>query len=220
MKYNNYLIYFSFILFLFLPVSVKADVFSIHFHYNTINKELSLVNNEIILLKEKYVLPEEFQKMIGLKGEYDLTFYEANGSKIVSVEINPQNGEFSVEIPYLSLAGNCVITNNSTQKVIGRIDLSTYIRCNRNNICEFEKGENVVTCMPDCVSDNVKYSKTTLDQLKKGGGVIKDNNESVVLYKVDSDKKLFWNKMTFAILLIAFLLMIVGLFFAKREKGK
>jgi LPXTG-motif cell wall-anchored protein len=52
-----------------------------------------------------------------------------------------------------------------------------------NGICEYEKGENLRTCISDCASDRVQFNEETKKLLKQNNDVIKDPKSGEVLLR-------------------------------------
>ena len=62
-------------------------------------------------------------------------------------------------------------------------DLSKFLTCNKNGICEYEKGENMNTCLPDCVGTTVNFSEETKKLLKQNGDVLRDPKSGEVVLR-------------------------------------
>ena len=144
-----YAVTIIFFVFLIFPVAAKADAFAIHFFYDIKTKTLrfdNAVSEPVSHDPNKYVSVVEFSKNTQ-PGSYILKIYDPSNNEIVSTEFNKQNGAFELDIPYFSLGYNMKVLNKSTGKEILNADLSKFNTCNGNGICEYEKGENITTCL-------------------------------------------------------------------------
>ncbi len=219
-KLMKKIFYFTlFIIFLYtvLPHSVYADIFSLQIFYNSSINKFELKNKNESLLKDGEIYPELFQKLIDTKGKFNIIFYEKDGTVIVSIGFNPVEGLNKIELPYLSLSSYCKIIDNANKKEMLRIDLSKYVKCNRNSICEYERGEDVTTCMPDCVRKDVQYSDETLQTLKANGEKI-INNGTVVLYNINKQNSTF-PKYLYLFIGITFIVTLLILFRKIKNKS-
>ncbi len=117
-------------------------------------------------------------------GAYSLDLYDVSGAKAVSTKFDIAQGKSSFEVPYFSIVNRFQIVSVVTGTTVLQGDLSKFVTCNANGICEFEKGENNQTCLSDCASGNVKFSPQTQALLDKNNGVIKDPQSGApILYK-------------------------------------
>jgi hypothetical protein len=180
-------IFFSFVTVLLLSsVSLaKAEIFSVHLFYNSQTKILAFnknISDNVSLDSSKDISILEFFNN-DFVGPYIMSVFDIKGEEISKSEFSLKNGAFNYEIPYFSTAKRLSIFEKSSGKKILEADLSKYVTCNGNGLCEFEKGENLETCLSDCASGSVKYSEQTTKILKENGEVIKDNKTGEILLK-------------------------------------
>lgn len=171
--------------FLALLPNAKAEVFSAHLFYNPSSKILSFdkANPEKVSLnKEKFISVFDFSDESN-EGNYIAKLYDDKRGELISGNFEARSGVFILDIPYISIATSLKIFNKATEKEILKTDLSEFLSCNRNGICEFEKGENVSTCILDCATSNIKYSPQTEEILKNNGGIIMDQKTGEVLLR-------------------------------------
>lgn len=111
---------------------------------------------------------------------YEVSLISSNsGVDPIIIPINIKSGAFEVLIPYYEHIIKINILKNSN--IVDSIDVSKYSTCNSNNICEYEKGENLNTCISDCIGDNVKFSEETTKTLQSQNGVIRDEAGTLLL---------------------------------------
>jgi len=172
--------------FLFLlSKDAKASEFVAHFFYESSSKVLYFdksVSEKVSLDNEKSMSIFDFSDESN-SGNYVAKLYENNGEELASGFFNAKQGSFVVEVSYISIASSLKIYEKTTNKEVLSADISQFVTCNKNGICEFEKGENFNTCISDCASSNVKYSPETQKILDENGGVIKDPKTGGVVLK-------------------------------------
>jgi len=167
------------------PFFAHASGFAIHLYFNAANKTLTFdkqASAPVTLDDTIQIDPVTFSEN-QTPGNYVLKLYDTNNEEIVSTEFNQQSGAFVVQLPYFSPANSMKILDKVSGKEILNADLSQYNTCNGNGICEFEKGENVTTCLGDCGTSHVTYSDQTKKLLLQNGGVLKDPKTGQVLLK-------------------------------------
>jgi len=159
------------------------DVFVFHFD-RTGDKIMfdSTITNPVLKTDDPSFSFLVFSKAIH-SGAYSLDLYDVSGAKAVSTKFDIAQGKSSFEVPYFSIVNRFQVVS-ATGATVLQGDLSKFVTCNANGICEFEKGENNQTCLSDCASGNVKYSPQTQALLDKNNGVIKDPQSGApILYK-------------------------------------
>jgi hypothetical protein len=165
-----------FAFFLSFPFCTHASGFAVHLYFNTTSKLLTFdkqAGAPVTLDDAIQIDPVTFTDN-QTTGSYVLKLYDVNNAEIVSTEFNKHDGAFTVQIPYFSPANSMKILEKSSGKELLNADLSQYNACNGNGVCEFEKGENINTCLEDCGTSNVTYSDQTKSLLQQNNGVIKD----------------------------------------------
>ncbi|MDR3558890.1 MAG: hypothetical protein P4L62_02715 [Candidatus Pacebacteria bacterium] len=166
-----------------LPGYTHASAFVVYLYFNPTNQTLSFDKQASIpVALDKSISPDyvSFSEN-NSKGSYILKLYDTNNQEIISTEFSQQNGAFSLQIPYFSLANSIKIFSQSSGKEILSADLSKFNTCNGNGICEFERGENVTTCLGDCGTSHVTYSNQTKQLLSEHDGALKDPDTGQIL---------------------------------------
>lgn len=155
------------------PKISLADGFTVNLNYNQTTGNLSLGTGGVIYDKNLNVPLPQTDNPEG-NGSYEIILFADKGIQIFTKKFDPQTKPLSINLPYFSIAKNLEIVDSVTNKIILQSDISALSTCNNNGICEFDKGENIYTCIPDCASSNIKYDQQTLDLLQKNDGVLKD----------------------------------------------
>ena len=122
---------------LFFATQVKAEVTAFNFTYNEKTGRLDFSNSSspVTSDKTKDISIVEFAKS-NAKGKYVLSLYDTSQNMIVETEFNPTPGNFSLEIPFFSLANYAKIFNKQTHEKILETSLSQFTTCNGNGICD------------------------------------------------------------------------------------
>ena len=170
----------------FVPHGARADTFVVHLYYDQSKKTLNFdkfTQEKVSVNKDKFLSIFEINENIADDDDYILTISDEKNEKIGSRGFKKSQGAFSLEIPYVSVAHGLKITDKATSKEILSADLTSFSTCNKNRICEFEKGENYETCLIDCGSSKVQYSGETLELLQKHKGIIKDEQTGEILLR-------------------------------------
>lgn len=207
-------------LFFMFSGKVQASTFVVHLYYDSVQKTLKFDNaypEKVSVDNQGFVSVFNFSDESNL-GEYAAKLYDQNGTILIGGIFDVKTGAFPVEIPYISIASNLKIFNKMSDEELLSANLEQFITCNRNGICEFEKGENVETCMVDCASGNVKFSQPTLQTLKDNNNEIKDPKTGAVLLRgpvaqqpaAPSSVKAAFYKTPYFYAILAFLLILVG----------
>jgi len=168
-----------------LPRISKAEAFVVHLYYSQKTKQLvfdKASKEKVSYDKDKFVSIQEFA-FNNATGAYVLKIYDNKGSEIASTEFNSQNGSFSIDLPYFSLAKTLKIFEKASNSEMLSADLLAFSTCNGNGICEFEKGENLNNCLGDCGTAKPSFSPETQKLLDQNGGVIKDPQTGQILLK-------------------------------------
>lgn len=178
-------IFFSCIFIFLISTSfqAKAEVFSIHLYYNAATNTLSfdkLKSEPVSYDKDTFLSILEFNATQG-PGSYVLQLYDIDGNDALLTEFDAKEGAFDINIPYFSIGASLKIFEKSSGKEILSANLSEFITCNGNSICEFEKGETALNCIGDCANSNPEFSPETLNKLEDNNGSIKDVSTGEVL---------------------------------------
>lgn len=172
-----YTLFFFLILAIFFPCATSmADTFKIHVLYDQKKDFLNFdessgasvektANNSIGIVE--FNTPEAV-------GKFEYTLFDITGAEIISVQFDSTPGNFSLELPYFSIAKTVKIKRSGEQNYFLEKDISNLLMCNDNKVCEFEKGETMNTCIADCASSHIVYSAETQSKLDANQGVLKD----------------------------------------------
>ncbi len=181
------------IAFIFFYDIAMADVFTVNFKYDFNAKKLyfSDYNKKVILDNQKtlslFEINEEENKP---EGDYVIKAFDPNEDELFSEEIRPTEEFFHVDIPYMATAQHLAIYTKKDGNKILDADLSQFISCNNNGICEYEKKENGLNCLGDCANSDPLYSKETKNKLKENNGEIKDPvSGEILLYNSNFSSK-------------------------------
>lgn len=214
-------------LFFALSGKVQANTFVVHLYYDSVQKILKFDNaypEKVSEDNQGFVSVFDFSDESNL-GEYTAKLYDRNEALLISGIFDAKTGAFPVKIPYISTASSLKIFNKMSDKELFSANLEQFITCNRNGICEFEKEENIETCMVDCASSNVKFSQPTLQTLKDSNNEIKDPETGAVLLRgpvaqqpavPSSVKPVFYKTLYFYAILVLLLIFIVGIIVYKK----
>lgn len=164
----------------------SAAVYQIHFRYDTSSSRLMFDESKGVPVQvdsSRDLNPLEFFDENG-SGSFSLRFLFDNGEEIARKDFIPSvNGSFTFDAPYLSFARSIVVYRSGVNAPILSYDLSKFLTCNKNGICEYEKGENMNTCLPDCVGTTVNFSDETKKLLKQNGDVLRDPKSGEVVLR-------------------------------------
>jgi len=191
MKKRLFLNFFLIILFYAVIFgNAKADVFVLNFNYDFNKNILNFSDQEkVVLDKENNIPILEFITGKRQTGDYVIRVFDIKDYELFDAEFQPKNGLFQLSIPYASTAKYLKIyIKNSNQEILNA-DLSQFITCNSNGICELEKKENIDTCVADCANSNVKFSQQTKEILDKSGGILKDEKTGAILLKGNTSEE-------------------------------
>ncbi|MDD5083928.1 MAG: hypothetical protein PHT88_03280 [Candidatus Moranbacteria bacterium] len=165
-----------------LSAPAQADVFELHFSYDAKQNTLNFTDNQdaVTVNKEKDISIVEFSKSPS-SGDFEFAFIDATGFEIERKNFTPKAGNFVVETPYYSIATKLIVRKIGVAEPILTRDISALSTCNNNKICEFEKGETINTCLPDCGSSNVTYSAETKTKLESSNNIVRDEKTGSIL---------------------------------------
>jgi len=169
----SFLSFFSFN----LVASANATL-TIHFYYDVAKSTLSFDDNfspVISLDKHKNIYITEFESSYTFPGKYELVFLDSNDEIIDSVQFAPTAGSFTIDAPDFNITKTIAVRDTGSREFFLKKDISQYISCNNNRICEYEKGETEISCIPDCGNSQISYSAQTLSTISQNGGRIIDS---------------------------------------------
>lgn len=161
----------------------NASAYLIYLYYSPQNNTLVFDKNKsanVVLDKSIQSDYLDFAQNTS-SGTYLLKLYDIDDKEIINTEFNKTNGAFVLQIPYFSLANKLKIIEKSSEKDLLQADLSKYLTCNGNGICELEKEETALNCMGDCANSKPNFSEQTSNELKNNNGVIKDSSSGEIL---------------------------------------
>lgn len=161
-----------------------AKSFSIHLYYDAKTERLSFdpEKEEKVSLRDKFVSYSDFISE-EKTGEYVLRLYESDGYGFDLTEFDKKYGSFNVNIPYFSTAKELKIFDKASGAELLQFDLSSFMTCNLNDVCEFEKGEHYYSCLGDCIREKVVFSDQTLNVLEENGGAVVDKKTNELLLR-------------------------------------
>jgi hypothetical protein len=221
MKYLIRLLIISgFIFGFWQPKATLADAFVVNLAFDQSTRTLSLDNKGVTYAKD---MPTPLAKLMtpSTTGTDKIIFLQGNGEQAFAWQFDPQNGSFSIDLPYFSTAKSLKIIDVATNKTIIQADLSNLSTCNSNGLCEFDKGENVYTCVADCASGNVKYDQQTLTLLKGNNGVIKDAaTDQILLDQTNQSAPPAKNNYFITIIIAGAIILIGGITFMLLKRKK
>lgn len=162
--------------------ATSADIFELHFYYDSQKNILQFSQDQEPISRnpEKNISAVDFSEGASV-GSFEFVFIDAEGFEIVRKHFAPKNGNFIVEVPYFSIATKLLVYKDGLKDPIIDQDMSTLVSCNGNKVCEFERGENIDTCLPDCASGNVTYSPETKAKVDAGNGIVRDPKTGSIL---------------------------------------
>ncbi|MEI6650095.1 MAG: transmembrane domain-containing protein [Candidatus Moraniibacteriota bacterium] len=178
MKYRLGLIAASFLLLALTPFSKASAEDAWVFHLERNGDKITLdasVSKTIAKIDDPAFSLLGFSKSTHA-GPYSLDMFDVSGAKAVSTHFDIPQGKNSFEVPYFSIVNRFQLTLVKTGAVLLEGSLADFVTCNANGICEYEKGENINTCLSDCASGKVEFSPETKTLLDKSGGTIKNPN--------------------------------------------
>lgn len=161
-----------------------AAVFELHLFYDPAKNDVHLdknISEPISLNNEKDLAIPDFDNMFSVPGPFEFLFFDSSGDRIEDKQFSPKPGESTLDVPYYSAATHFVLRKTGSQEDIDSLDISQFSKCNRNGICEFEKGETILTCLTDCTSGN--FSDETKKLLKQNNDVIRDPKTGEVILR-------------------------------------
>ena len=169
----------------FFAFSAHADVFDIHFFYDVEHDQLTVdshTDSPVSVDKEQDMSIMGFLQNHS-DGEFEIVFVYVDGYEGVRAKFSPEKGSFVFQVPYLSLAKEFKVYKSGTSEPLFSYDLRRFSTCNKNGVCEYEKGENFETCLPDCVGITVNFSDETKKLLKQNNDVIRDPKTGEVILR-------------------------------------
>jgi hypothetical protein len=213
-KIIYFLVASSFLFFLFQPKISLADVFVVNLNYDQSSQTLSLDKAGVTVDKNQTVPLSDIYTP-STAGSYKMVLLEDQGIQAFSWQFNPKSGSFNINLPYTGIAKKLEIMDSSSGKILLQADLSKLSTCNTNGICEFNKGEDIYTCLVDCASSNVKYDQQTLELLQENNGVIKDQKTGEILLQttIASSSPAKNNNLLDTLLIIGAIAVVGGVIF-------
>ena len=170
----------------FFGKEVFADVFSVSFRFDEASGRLTFFSdgrNGVIAIDSGKSLPTRYGEQQYPDGKYEVVFINTNGNEIDRKRFDVVSGVFSVDFPYYSIAKTLTVYKVGSPELLLSYELSEFTKCFMNGVCEYEKGENLQTCISDCASDTVQFSEETKKLLKQNNDVLKDPKTGEVLLR-------------------------------------
>jgi hypothetical protein len=165
--------------------SAQADTFEIRFFYDDQKDVLNFDERSgppVSVNPDKYISQYDFEDSAA-PGEFEYSFFDITGYEMEKKQFSPRPGYFTVELPYYSIAKTLKVKRSGGGDYFLVEDISDLVSCNANNICEFEKGETIDTCLVDCANGKTQYSPETQELLRKNNGTVRDQKTGEVLLK-------------------------------------
>lgn len=170
------------------PSLAEASVYKVHLRYDSDLNRLAWGNTNgmpIELDTQENINPLEFSEE-GFQGPFYISFLFDTGEEIAHKNFDPsleKSESFTLEVPYFSFSRFVRIYKSDTTDPVLSYDLASFMTCNKNGICEYEKGENLNTCLPDCVGVFVNFSDETRKLLAQNNDVLKDPKTGEILLR-------------------------------------
>lgn len=184
---------FVFLLF-FTSEKVLADGFEINLYYNASTGKLTFDNSATKFVSRNLEADTSIVEYSNdeTKGAFILKLYDVKGNEFSSHEFNGTGGSFKLVIPYFSIANQLKIFKKSINQEILSADLSEYLSCNGNGICEVSLGENNSNCLGDC---STKPKVSVLGVGEKADVAI--DKEGLNLDKIEKNSSWFYKIFNF-----------------------
>ena len=184
---KKFFLFLLLLLFFFSGGVVLAEsVLHVHLFYDSAQKTIAFdkaFSPTISPDKSKTIYITEFDEQYSSPGPYELDFIDSDDTVINQIQFTPATGSFTIDVPDYSITKTIAIRKTGASSYILKQDISKYISCNNNRICEYEKGETDRSCIPDCGNSQPKYSPQTAQLLKKGNGTISDSTSGEIILK-------------------------------------
>jgi hypothetical protein len=137
----------------------------------------------IYLNRNKLTYIIDFDEAYQNNGPYEIIFLDKGGLEIDKKQFTPTLDSFTIEAPDYHITKTVAIRKTGSTSYLLKQDISQYISCNLNNLCEYEKNEDMDNCIPDCAGGYVQYSAQTIKLLDQGNGKILDPKTGDLLIK-------------------------------------
>lgn len=162
-----------------------ADVYVVSFYFDeqTNKLEFDPSSTQAVSIDTIKQLSTDARYQMFPNGAYEAVFISVNGNEIDRKRFDVTSGAFSVDFPYYSIAKTLNIYRFDSNDLLLSQDISKFTTCFMNGICEYERGENIRTCISDCVSDTVQFSDETKKLLAQNNDVLKDPKTGEILLR-------------------------------------
>lgn len=174
--------YTIFLTLLFLPLISNAKSYQLSLFYDKSTDEIRLdkfVSEPVQLQDADDTLSIDDRSALPVSNNFQVNL-EAYQYTFPQTLVYPyKEGAFVINVPYFPHVK--AISIRSQNGNILNIDVSRDSKCNQNNVCEYEKGEDNNTCISDCLGSNITFSEETQKTLQKENGVIRDESGTVLL---------------------------------------
>lgn len=186
--YNKFnLILFSLFLCFFFVSKADAAVYIVHLSFDSQTNALQFGPDQTPVdldKNETLSLNAFFGQLDTTKdADYLLKIQPSNGDELDVLKFNKQLGQFNLKIPFFVSGAQINIYDFHSGEKIASADISSFQTCDSNGICEYEKGENVDTCINDCATGQNTYSDQTKNLLEKNNGIVTDPKTGDVVLK-------------------------------------
>jgi hypothetical protein len=179
MKFSLYTLFLAL---LFLPLIGNAKSYQVSLFYDKAVDEIRLDKfiSEPVQLQDTddtLSIYERADLSVGNNFQVNLEAYQYTFPQTLVYPY--KEGAFVINVPYFPHVKAINIKSQNGKTL--NIDVSRDSKCNQNNVCEYEKGEDNNTCISDCLGPDVKFSEETQKMLQKENGVIRDESGTVLL---------------------------------------
>ncbi|QQS16213.1 MAG: hypothetical protein IPK84_02590 [Candidatus Moraniibacteriota bacterium] len=167
--------------FAFASSARAEDVLVFHFESQDGNLRLDSQQSPAIVLESdpNFSVVAFSQEVV--RGEYRIEFSDVTGASAVKYEFSGKKGKFSYEFPHFGIVNGYKIYSVGSGALLLEGSLADFVQCNADNICEFEKGETLLTCLSDCISGS--FSDETKKLLKQNNDVLRDPKSGEVVLR-------------------------------------
>ncbi len=131
---------------------------------------------------QAYLSSDEFDAASAVsQGRFRLYISDMYDKELVSYRFEPNGAAFTLQVPYYSTVKQLSVSAVADASSVATLDLQNLATCFPNNVCEYEKGETEISCLPDCGVATPRFSAATRAFLAERQGVYKDSTGAILL---------------------------------------
>lgn len=183
---NNHMKYILLLLICFtafVPGIALADSYVVNLFNDNGNLRFDKFIDKIELDSQTDTIENLQNKVPVPETEYVIRLISSNRDvPSIDLPVQPEQSDFSKLVPYFPHTREIQLVRGS--EIIDSVDVSEFLTCNSDNVCQYENGENLSTCLADCSGSRVTYSEQTQRTLQQQNGVIRDEQGTVLLGSV------------------------------------